>query len=244
MATKNQIKTGSLRSFLNSKQLLILTIALGVSTASAAPIVGTFNMTGSVTVSAATIDWSSNGGTTGTFITNSPSTGFFTGLFGGNPPVYFGTVKDLSVAPPVGRFLDSFTAPTFGGLYFDLTNIIAPTAPACSFVINPGLDVACSLGSFTLKNTLSGVAIDFGVLGFFQNGVDLTTRSIGLGSYSTQLVGSNVLAVATTIAGGGNVATSYSANYSAGVPEPSSLALFCIGGGLIGAISAYRSRRS
>lgn len=167
------------------------------------------------------------------------------GLFGGNPPFYTGTVKDLTtivpaVTPPVGRFLDLFTAPGFGGLYFDLTNIIAPTAPACSFVVNPAQDVPCSLGSFTLKNSTSGVSIDFGVLGFFQNGGDLTSRSLGTGSYSTQLVGSNVLAVA----GGGSVAASYSANYVAGVPEPSSIALFCLGGGLIGALRAYRSRRS
>ena len=201
-------------------------------------------MSGSVTVSANTIDWSSNGGTTGTFITNSPATGFFTGLFGGNPPVYFGTVKDLSAPPTsVASFLNSFTAPGFSNLFFDLTNVVAPTAAACSFVTNPGIDVPCALGSFTLKNTSTGVAIDFGVSGFFQDGADLTTRNLGIGTFSTQLTGTNVLAVAQTIAGGGSVAAAYSANYNAGVPEPSSLVLFCFGGGLI-AIRAYRGRRS
>lgn len=185
---------------------------------SAAPLVGGFGMGGSVTISLTTVDWSSNGPPTGTFITQSPATGDFVGLFGGNPPFYTGTVKDLFAPPvPVPRFLDLFTAPGYGGLSFDLSSVIAPVAPPCSTVVNPAVNQDCSLGAFTLRNTAGGgVSIDFEVLGFFQNGLDLTSRAQGRGLYTAQLVNNSVLNVVTTIAGGGSISSAYSADFVSG----------------------------
>ena len=240
LASQGRFGSHNKRIIHKVSKLPILTALLtfGALSASAAPIYGTFNISGSVTVGGLFIDWSSNGPTTGTFSTNSPSTGFFAGLFGGNPPFYTGTVKDLNGPPVVSRFLDLFTAPTFGGLYFDLAGIVAPTASAC--VGNPALNTPCALGSFTLTNTASGVAVDFGLFGFVQNGLDATTRTSATGLYSTQLLGTNIGAVAATLNGGGSIASSYSATYSS-VPESSSIWLMCIGGGLLG-MGAYRKR--
>lgn len=211
--------------------------------ASAAPIIGGFNMTGSVTVSMTTVDWNSNGPPTGTFVVNSPATGDFAGLFGGNPPFFTGTVKDLVAPPvPVARFLDLFTAPGFGGLFFDLSSVIAPAAPACTGA-NPPVNVDCSFGAFTIKNSAGGgVAVDFGVLGFFQNGVDLTTRTPGSGLYTTQLVNQTVASVFATITTGGSISAAYSANYMT-IPEPQAASLVLMGILLIGSSALLRKFR-
>ena len=199
-------------------------------------------MSGSVTVNLTTVDWSSNGPPTGTFVVNSPAFGDFAGLFGGNPPFFTGTVKDLVAPPvPVARFLDLFTAPGFGGLFFDLSSVIAPVAPACTGANLP-VNVDCSFGAFTIKNSAGGgVAVDFGVLGFFQNGLDLTTRTSGRGLYTTQLVNETVASVFSTITTGGSISAAYSANYlsSTEIPEPATVVMF--GAGLV-AIGLIRRR--
>lgn len=213
-----------------NKWVLAALLTLASASLSAAPIVGTFNMTGTVTVSAAVVDWQSNGGTTGLFTTEAPATGDFSGLFCGNPPYCTGVAKDLFPPPaPVPSFLSGFTSPGFGGLFFDLTSVIAPTVAACTGAEAIGVD--CSIGQFTVKNTTSGVAVDFGVTGFFQNGADLTTRNSGIGLYTTQLAGSSVATVLQTIGTGGSISASYSANYisSAVIPEPGTAVMLGIG---------------
>jgi len=217
---------------LGNKWVLSALLALASSSLSAAPISGQFNITGNVSVSLAVVDWQSNGGTTGLFTTESPNSGDFSGLFCGNPPHCTGVAKDLFPPPgPVLSFLSGFTAAGFGGLFFDMSGVIAPTAPACSTVTNPLVNVDCSLGQFTLKNTGAGVQVDFGVTGFFQNGADLTSRNTGVGLYTTQMAGKTVLGVVQNIAGGGFESASYSANYvaSAAVPEPGTAAMLGIG---------------
>lgn len=208
----------------------------------AAPIVGGFNMSGSVSVNLTMVDWSSNGPPAGTFVVNSPAFGDFAGLFGGNPPFFMGTVKDLVAPPvPVARFLDLFTAPGFGGLFFDLSSVILPVAPACTGANLP-VNQDCSLGTFTLRNSAGGgVSVDFGVLGFFQNGLDLTTRASGRGLYTTQLVNETVATVFNTIVTGGSISAAYSANYfsSTEIPEPATVVM--LGAGLV-AIGLIRRR--
>jgi hypothetical protein len=217
---------------IGNKWVLAALLTLASSSLSAAPITGSFNIIGTVTVSGAVVDWQSNGGTTGSFATEVPATGDFAGLSCGNPPFCTGVAKDLLPPPgPVLSFLSGFTAPGFGTLFFDMTAIIPPGAPACSTVTNPGLNVDCTLGAFTLKNTASGVAVDFGLTGFFQRGADLTSRNSGIGLYTTQLVGATVLGVVQTINTGGSISASYSGNYiaSATIPEPGTAAMLGIG---------------
>ncbi len=229
---------------MSSMKFCLALAALGASQIYAAPINGTMNINGSVTVSLNMIDWAPAGGGTGSFSTTSPSTGFFTGIDGGNPPFYLGTVKDLTAPPSsVLNFLSAFTAPGFGGLFFDLLSIVAPTAPACTGS-NPAINVSCSLGSFTLTNTPgNNVAVNMSLIGFFQNGADLSTRTPGGGTYTTQLPGTSVGAVYTTIVtNNSSISAAYSASYiSSSVPEVSSFYLFGFGAGLV-AFGAYRRR--
>lgn len=220
-------------------------LASGVS-AFAVPITGTFNITGSVTVSLTTVDWSPIGGGTGNFTTNSPTSGDFAlpgfDIFCGNPTFCTGLAMDLSGSPAV---IDDVPSPasflTFGGtpqplLVFDLDGVIMPTAAACTSTYAL-VGVPCGLGAFTLTNTPTGVIIDLGLQGWFD-GVAGKDRTPGRGLYTTQLQGNSVIGVYDTIiTQSSSISASYSANYNAeGSPEPATLVLLGLGLGAIGLI--------
>jgi hypothetical protein len=233
----------------NISQICHLPVWLGVLLAasissSAAPLTGGFGIVGNVTVDLTTIDWESNGGGDGLFITTGPDLGDFNGIASAFPIIHTGTVKDLFAPPaPVTRFLDGFSAPGFGGLFFDLSAVIAPIAPACTG-LNLVVDVPCSLGAFTIKNAvLGGVVIDFGVSGFFQNGADPSTRTAGKGLYSTQLLNESVATIYFKINNGQSISTAYAASFvatpGAEIPEPATYLL--IGSGIAG-LGLFRRR--
>ena len=230
---------------------LLAMLSLGLtSTINAAPITGSFNITGSVRVNANTIDWLPLGGGVGTFRTIDPSTGFFIGI-SDNVGTFTGIAKDL-VNPPtgvgvpvfLGSFLSGFSAAGFTALFYDLTKIRASTAPTCTGA--EAVNVSCSAGpfpnAFTLKNTGTGVSVDFAVEGFFQNGADLTSRSFGTGTYTTQLNGETISSVLQQAGSANGFGSSYSASFNT-VPEPGTLAMGVFGLVLVG-LKVFTSRRN
>ncbi len=222
-----------------------------IGSTNAAVITGSFNMIGSVRVNATTIDWLPTGGGVGTFRTVDPSTGFFIGISDSIGSLT-GTAKDLTNPPTgvgtpvfVGSFLSGFSAAGFSGLFFDLTMIRASTAATCTGA--EAVNVSCSAGpspnAFTLKNTGSGVSVDFAVEGFFQNGADLMSRSFGTGTYTTQLNGETILSVLQQAGSANGFSSAYSASFNAAVPEPGTLAMGFAGLALVG-LGIFASRRN
>jgi hypothetical protein len=204
---------------------------------SASPITGTLNFTGSVQVSATTIDWLPLATGEGVILTVAPGDEYFSTIF--NPlisPAYVGDEVDLVGAPgPVTGFLNDFETPDskYDDLTFNLSNIIAPTAPPCTGaeVINQ----SCSFGSFTLKPTEAGVAVNFEVRGSFvdptfgENGTTNTAKGV----YTTQLIKpteDTIAEIMTIIGTGGSIQSGYSATYTASaIPEPATLLTFGTG---------------
>jgi hypothetical protein len=249
---------------------LIALLGLAVS-ASAIPIVGEMNITGSVVVNATDLNFippsgpgapPCGGGETGfgCFATNLPDVGYFTGI---SPFANAGQSRDLTVGPggaaplpqhivvggpmpPVVNFLGSFVVPGFTTLGFDLTFVPASGAPICTGFEAVNQSCTPSAGNpLTLKNTGTGVEVDFGVFGNFHahGGADF---GAGLGVYTTQLVGATIAGVLTTIDNGGSIAASYSANFKSfdtTVPEPATLLTFGLGSVALGAIRRRRAAK-
>jgi hypothetical protein len=237
--------------------LAILSMAvMGASTAQAAPITGTLNITGSVVVSATTIDWIPADGTTGVVFTVDPGTGYFTDIFNPavNPP-YFATAVDLGPGnpPPVAGFLDDFqespeVASEYDDLSFTLSSVVAPSAPPCA---GDGTDVGtCSFGFFTLTDTVNGVDVGFDINGFFVDptyGDDGSLNS-AIGLYTTQLdalAGFDTIqdVIEAIVTPGGSIRASYSAGITAvanEIPEPATLLTFGAGAAFL----ASRRRRN
>lgn len=228
-------------------------MALMLASSASAAITGTMNINGSVRVSATSIDWIPLGGPSGSFNTVFPGTGFFSGIF--NPavnPAYVGTALDLnSVSQPVGtpifldNFLSSFSAPGYGALTFDLTYIFPSSAAVCTGAEGQNTPCAAIAGSpFTLTNNATGVAVSFGVQGFFQFPGEVD--ALATGSYTTQINGGSIASILTALnpfTGPGFVDASYSAEYTV-VPEPATTALMGAGLALMGVVAARRKRNS
>jgi hypothetical protein len=234
------------------------------SIASAAPIVGTLNIGGSVTVSAATINWRPPAVTQaetgfGTFSTQLPGTGYFAGIVGGNPPFFTGEQRDITRdpaqagAPPlpalalvgvpifIDNYLSNFSAPGYDGLTFDLTLILQSTAPICTGAETVNQTCRPDAGSpFTLTRLQDGTAVAFEVRGFFEDSNVADSRSPEYkGRYSTQ-IGLTVGEILTQVGGGGTIDASFSGNFEA-IPEPGTVGLALTGLALI-IVGAVRKR--
>jgi hypothetical protein len=238
----------------------ILAILALAGTASAAPIVGTFNFANSVTVTGVdgpdvdlirnqyTMDFFPAGGGNGQVNTTNPATGYFAPLFPGSSLINNLDVTDAGVAGftnivagaavSVPGFLNTFAA--IPGLSFELTTLFTGGAPLCTGA--EALNQSCSptaASPFVLTPRTTGLDVSFGVQGIFRNGADI---GLGLGSYTTQLVGGTVGGTLATLLAGGSISTSFSANYASRdiVPEPATLLTFGIG---LGVLALHRRRR-
>ena len=217
-------------------------IAAGLSLvpAKAATIYGEVNFSGSVNVSLTTIDFLPIG--SGGFITlNEPSTGYFAGL-SDTPPDTSATIVDLGPGnpPPVSPFIHSFIGsglpPALAGLVFNLHGITAPVGPLCS-AGDPGIGNSCQLGVFNLLNAgPNNTSVTLLITGEWINGAD---SGLATGRFTTQ-IGQSINSIVSTIAGGGSITTSYSANIEA-VPEPGTMGLLGLAFIAVGMTRKFRS---
>lgn len=245
---------------------LAAAIVGAASIASAAPIVGTLNIGGSVTVSATTINWRPPAITDpetgfGTFTTILPGTGYFATIPSPSPPFYIGQQRDITRVPAlagaptlpalalvgvpifIDDYLSNFTAPGYGGLTFDLTFILQSSAPICTG--GEAVNQSCrpDAGSpFTLTRLQEGTAVSFEVRGNFtdSNVVD-SLSPLYRGRYTTQLGLSIGDVLATVGTPGGTIDAAFSANFEA-IPEPGTVGLALTGLALI-VVGAVRKRR-
>jgi hypothetical protein len=226
------------------KKLLVVTfVALGFAVpASAAPIVGTLNLAGQVTVTATTINWLNSGSVEDAVLVIGGD-GYFDELHDGIPYLSYAQAIDLSAPPPVDGFLHDFVdgdglpVSQYDGLEFDLETIVIPSAPLCNG--SEGVNDACRLGVFTLTLTDGGnVDVRMDVIGTWQQpGMDDTPAT---GIYTAESAATSIQQIINTIAGGGSMTNAYSATITS-VPEPATLLTFGAGSLLL---AAHRRRRA
>ncbi len=246
------------KSGVNVKKIVLsLMVLLALATAApvtAAPITGVLNITGSVIVSAANIDWYPVvGPPSGTFTTKAPGTEYFSGIVSADPFMPNGGQSlDLGpAAPPLPGFLRTFVGATlpaeYSDLSFDLSAILTPAAPACIAGHDYAPTESCTLGVFLLSQGLTGVVVKMEVAGKF---IDVTfgdpgTMNTATGIYTAQLTDTDLDTIREVVAridSGGSINTSYSATYTANaVPEPATLLTFGLG---TAALAAHRRRRA
>jgi hypothetical protein len=227
--------------------------ALCVSSASAAPITGTVNISGSVAVGGTFIDFQPPvGPPSGSFVvSNTGNTGSFAGLNNTS-----GTVLDLNemvqtpgvAFPPLNGFLTFASAPT---IRLDLTSIDVGSftstdcfaAPAAGQTCTPPLGFGGAVGTnpFNLNNTTPGTST--ASITFHGNAVNTSTGEVSsfIGVFSSQFT-VPYQTLLQDIAAGQTISTSYSASITttSAVPEPATMIL--LGSGLIGIFVIGRKR--
>lgn len=230
--------------------LVVFGLALPLS---AAPITGKLNFTGSVRLTADTVDWTPLGTGEGVILTVGPGTDYFADIFnpGVFPPYHADSADLVGQSLPLPNFLTGFEESpeipsTYDDLSFTLTQMVAPTAPACTG--SEGPNQACSVGLFTLFQTAGGnVDVTFDVRGFFVNltyGDDGSQNTSG-GIYTAQLPQTTTQQIVNTFGAGSGIDASYSATYTAtAIPEPATLLTFGAGTLLIGALRRRRAKKS
>ena len=224
---------------------LSIAIALVASagTTQAAPIIGTFDIAGSVTVSGTSLDFGSNGAADGLFSITG-ATGYFSGYSAGLANA--GDLRDLSVPPGVvniTHFLDLLLGPR-SGFFIDMTFLAPGGGPVCP----PGAPVgaSCTVVGSPLLITRSGTnpnntTVTMSFTGLATNGAD---SGIASGLFTAQFVGQSPEQLLAIVSSGGTVTTSYSASFGvAAVPEPASMTTALFGIGLMG-FGVWRRRRA
>jgi hypothetical protein len=202
-------------------------------------VTGTLRITsdpGDVSVTADTINWrptvNANDGPftvgAGTTLTYGAGTALTIGTQG--------TILDLifGMPFPVLNFMTFDDAPN---LSFDLTDLgPGPNNTVCSAVFNPNAP-ACSVfaGSpFILSATATGTAVTLSASGIARDGS--LPVSTWLGAFTTQIAGRTPAQIQANILGGGSETSTYSGEFVATftpIPEPSTVSLVLLGGGLV-----------
>jgi hypothetical protein len=137
------------------------------------------------------------------------------------------------VLPGISIELTMLDAGVFGS-----TDCLVAAAPGqtCTPVFPP------PKSPFNLTNTAVGSTASFTIHGIATSGTSVQDVT---GTYTTQFTGQNYQSILSTIAGGGSVQASYSANFifgpEQGIPEPST-AYLALGGLVIGVASVLRRR--
>ncbi len=206
---------------LSSLAVLAGTALLVTNSASATPVTGTLNTVGSAVVTASTINFLDIFGNPGQFDVSVPVSGAFVGTGG-----TVGTI-DPSISLGTGP-VTAFMTVTSGvpPVIFDLE----------SFTTSGG-------SAFALQQKGSGVGVTLTGNFLTYTGSFATGTTPYTGSFTTQIPGTTVAAVLSTIAGGGAISASYSGTFvptaTTGTPEPASMLM--LGSGLLGI--AFLSRR-
>ena len=226
----------------------IICVVLGfAANASAASIVGTLNIAGSVTVTANQILFEDQDGVSGLFIVGDNNTGYFAAMPTGLDAEY-GSALDLT-APQQSQvgFLQDFNeqpeVPSeYDDLTFDLEDIIEPAAAPCDPNVVYTNGAQCSLGVFLLRQTTGGnLVISMDITGSFVD-PSLGADTPATGVYTTQVVGQGINDILEIFGpnGAGQFSADYSAQFTA-VPEPATLLTFGAGTALL---AAHRRRRA
>ena len=226
----------------------IICVVLGfAASASAASIVGTLNISGSVTVTSNQILFEDQDGVPGLFIVGDNNTGYFAGMPTGLDAEY-GSALDLT-APQQSQvgFLQDFNeqpeVPSeYDDLTFNLEDIIEPAAAPCDPTVTYTNGAECSLGVFLLKQTTGGnLTISMDITGSFVD-PSLGANTPATGIYTTQVVNAGINTILDIFGpeGAGQFSADYSAQFTA-VPEPATLLTFGAGTALL---AAHRRRRA
>lgn len=237
----DKVRSKSLFSRVYLPLALAIAFMASAGTTQAAPIMGTFDITGSVTVSGTSLDFGSNGAADGLFSITG-ATGYFSGYSAGLANA--GDNRDLSVPPGVANvthFVDFLLGPR-SGFFIDMTFLAPGGGPACP----PGAPVgaSCTVAGSPLLITRSGTnpnntTVTMSFTGTATNGAD---SGIASGLFTAQFLGQSPEQLLATINAGGTISTSYSATLGVGVPEPASVTTAVFGLGLMG-FGVWRRRR-
>ncbi|MBC8166803.1 MAG: hypothetical protein H7Y20_13155 [Bryobacteraceae bacterium] len=242
-----------MKTYTKSFLSICLVAASFGATAQATTINGELNITGSVTVTATTIDFQPGGGTDGLFQVDPFSqTGFFN--LGGLPGS-LGAVKDLDViAQPVDDFgFTTGTGPLLNfllfaanpALKFDLLFIQsgAGTLADCALPAAGGQVCTITGSPFTLTNTsTTSSTASFRVRGTVDDGGPVSTF---VGEFSTQFPTQNLQEVLATLGSAGSITKSFAGTFVVtAIPEPGTTSLLVAGSILLLVGRFMRSRSS
>jgi hypothetical protein len=218
----------------------------------ATTISGTFDLTGSVTLTPTTFTWTSNGGTANqaTIVANSDLSGSFVALGGTTV-----TIADLnSAVEPVGtlfadqNFINFLAAPTFPSLLIDYIAVGTGGAAGCTATPPAGGQTCTPAGSpFTFTNASEKIGTTTVIVSSVQfdfSGVTSDGQSSWGGIFTTQF-NEPYQSVLTNIEAGSDTSAYSDSNLvitetTTTTPEPGTLVLF--GSGLLGVAGLVRRK--